>query len=196
MKDNLWEYKSTGIPDELFIRGKVPMTKAEVRSITLGKLRLKENTVFVDIGAGTGSVSIEVALLCHKGKVYAIEKNLEAINLIKLNREKFKVNLEVLSGSATEELKKIPMIDRVFVGGTGGELSSILAICQEKLRNNGRIVLNCIAIESLYESLQLLEDFGYKNIEVSLVSIAKSKHVSSYTMFESLNPIYIIAADK
>lgn len=194
---NKWEYKTYGIPDEYFIRGKVPMTKEEVRAISISKLRLNENDIVVDIGAGTGSVSIEAALVCNKGSVYSIEKNIDGVNLIKENMKHFNVkNINVISGKAPDVLEEVPIVDKAFIGGTGGNIEDIFSWLDVNLSSNGRIVINVITIENLYKSINLLKDFKYENIDVTNVSISKGKNIGTLTMMTANNPIYIISGNK
>ncbi|MBS3995587.1 MAG: precorrin-6Y C5,15-methyltransferase (decarboxylating) subunit CbiT [Alkaliphilus sp.] len=191
-----WNYKTYGIPDELFLRGKVPMTKAEVRSVTISKLKLKSDSVVVDVGAGTGSIAIEAAHICRDGKVFAIERNQEAVELIKINCEAFEVNITILHGQGAEELRKILSFDRVIIGGSGGELDEIISICYEKLAAGGICVVNSVTIETLYKANEMLRKIGFKNIEVVSMSVARGKNSGNYTLMEALNPVYIISGYK
>ncbi|TCO79495.1 precorrin-6Y C5,15-methyltransferase (decarboxylating) subunit CbiT [Marinisporobacter balticus] len=191
-----WKFKTPGIPDELFIRGKVPMTKEEVRAVTISKLRLKQDDIMVDIGAGTGSISIEAAHICTNGEVIAIERNEEGIMLIKQNSEKFEVPIKILHGNGVEKLNEIEQFDRVMIGGSGGELKKIIQICHKKLTEEGICVINCITVETLYESIQYLKETGFDHIDVVSMNIARGKAVGRYTMMEGLNPIYVISGKK
>lgn len=192
-----WAYATSGIPDSLFKRGKVPMTKEEVRTITISKLRLKSTDSIVDIGAGTGSISIEAALVANEGKIYAVEKNSEGIQLIKGNMSIFGVtNIDVVEGVAPEALTKIGEVDKVVLGGTGGNIAGIFEWVAQNLKTGGRIIVNAITIENLHSSQELMKSGGFENIEVICVSIAKGRAVGSLTMMEAQNPIYIISADK
>ncbi len=190
-------FATAGIPDSLFKRGKVPMTKEEVRVITISKLRLRNTDIVADIGAGTGSISIESALVANKGKVYAVEKNEEGIQLINENISIFGVNnIDVIEGVAPEVLFQIGKVDKVILGGTGGNIIGIFEWVTHNLKPRGRIVVNAITIENLYKSLELMKSGEFDNIEVTSVSIAKGKAIGSLTMMESQNQIYIVSADK
>ena len=135
------------IRDNEFIRGKVPMTKEEVRAVSIAKLDIQDTDTCFDIGAGTGSVSIEMARFAFKGKVYAIEMNDEAVELIKENMKKFNItNLELTHGKAPEDLNGLN-VDKIFIGGSGGNLNDVIKYSYDHLNENGRIVLNFILFE-------------------------------------------------
>ncbi|SDZ13578.1 cobalt-precorrin-6B (C15)-methyltransferase [Proteiniborus ethanoligenes] len=192
-----WPYDTSGIPDCMFKRGKVPMTKEEVRAITISKLRLRTIDKIVDIGAGTGSISIEAALVANKGKVYAVEKNGEGIELIKENAYIFQANnIEIIEGIAPEVLCQIGKVDKVILGGTGGNIKSIFEWVSHNLKSKGIIVVNAITIENLYKSMELMKEKEFENIEVISVSISKGRPIGNLTMMESQNQIYIISANR
>ncbi|KXG78911.1 precorrin-6Y C5,15-methyltransferase (decarboxylating) subunit CbiT [Thermotalea metallivorans] len=196
MKKICWNYRTPGIPDELFVRGNVPMTKEEVRAITLSKLRLREDSIVVDVGAGTGSIAIEAAQLCPKGKVIAIERKEEGVALIRENCTRFQVEVEILHGNAAHKLKAIEVFDRVIIGGSGGELEEIIQLCYDKLTKDGRIVVNSITLETLYTSIQCLEKIGFSYVEAVSVNVARGRKVGRYTLMEAINPIYVISGVK
>ena len=182
-----------GIEDERFLRAKVPMTKSEVRSISLSKLELTRDSVIYDIGAGTGSVSIEMALQASDGFVYAIEKKAEAADLIRQNAAHFHVtNLEVVEALAPEGLENLPVPTHAFIGGSSGNLIEIVELLLKK-NPSIRIVINCIALETVAESLNVLKDLPVKDTDIASVSIAKSKKVASYNMMMGQNPVYVIS---
>lgn len=190
------KYNLPGISDDLFIRGKVPMTKSEVRAITMSKLRLSEDSKILDIGAGSGSVSIEAALIAKEGHVTAIERNQAGIDLIHKNAEKFQVeNIEVISGYAPEDVPERDY-DRVFIGGTGGKMKECLKFIKGLLNKDGRVVINLITIENLYKSMEGLKELKFENIETIQVQINRGRPIGGLTLMESNNPIYIITADR
>ncbi len=184
-----------GIEDEAFLRDAVPMTKCEVRSISLSKLHLCGDSVVYDVGAGTGSVSIEAALQAVDGQVYAIEKKPEAVTLILANRQKFAAdNLTVITGPAPEALEPLPAPTHVFIGGSSGNLREIL---EAVLRKNPsvRIVINCIALETVAETLKCLKTLPVTDADIVTVSTARAKEVGRYHMMMGQNPVSIISCN-
>lgn len=181
------------IGDDEFITGNIPMTKSEVRTISIGKLNIKNSSTVYDIGAGTGSVSIETALKLSCGQLYAIEKNEEAISLIKKNKEKFKAyNIDIVKGLAPDCLENLPSPDCVFIGGSGGNLEKI--ICEVLKKNKtANVVINAIALESVNEAIRCMEKFKFEHVEITNAWISKSKKIGSYNMMMGQNPIYIIS---
>lgn len=186
-----------GIEDEEFIRGKVPMTKSEVRAVTISKLRLSKDSTILDVGAGSGSISIEAALNASLGKVYAIERNDEGIELIKENMKKFGAeNIELIHGLAPDDLPTEIKFDAIIIGGTGGNMELVLKYASEHLKNGGRLVLNLITIENMYKALQYIKENDFKDKELVQMSVSKGRFIKDITMMESNNPIYIISATK
>lgn len=182
-----------GMEDEAFLRAKVPMTKSEVRSISLSKLRLAKDSVVYDVGAGTGSISIEAALQAEDGYVYAIEKKEEAVALMRENQKKFAVdNLEIVEGLAPEALESLPAPTHVFVGGSSGNMKTILELVLKK-NPSVRIVINCIALETVAESLDCVKTLPVKEVDIAAVSIGKSKEIGKYHMMMGQNPVYVIS---
>ena len=182
-----------GIPDEEFVRGKVPMTKEEIRILSIAKLRLKEDAVVYDVGAGTGSVSIEAARLCTMGTVYAIEKNPEGISLIRENGKKMGLsNLITVEGTAPEAMDGLPSPTHAFIGGSSGNMKQIIGSLLEK-NPKIRIVINTIALESIAEVVRVLDELGIKDADIVQASLSKSKVLGRYHMMNGMNPVYIIS---
>ncbi|WP_407396594.1 precorrin-6Y C5,15-methyltransferase (decarboxylating) subunit CbiT [Anaerovibrio sp.] len=188
---------SLGIPDEEFIRGKVPMTKQEIRILTIAKARIKPDSVVCDVGAGTGSISIEAALQAKDGVVYAIERNPDGIELIKENALKFGVyNLKVIEAYAPEGMEALPKLDAVIIGGSGSNLPIILDVVDKKLIPGGRIVMNCITIQTIAQCVEYMrkrEDYTYEAIQVQ---VSQLEQVGPYDMAKANNPIYIVTCEK
>lgn len=181
-----------GICDAAFLRGKAPMTKEEVRSVSLSKLHLFKDSVCYDIGAGTGSVAVEMALRATEGHVYAIEKKEEAAALLLENKKKFCAdNLTVVSGTAPEALTGLPAPTHAFIGGSSGKLPEIVQILLEK-NPKITIVINCITLETISEVLQVLQSRPELSSEVVQMSVSRSRSVGSYHMMMGENPIYIV----
>lgn len=182
--------------DSEFIRGEVPMTKEEIRAIVLSKLELSENDSFVDIGAGTGSVCVELAKKI-LGKVFAIEQKPEAVDLIYRNIEKHKIeNIEVVEGEALDVLPLIPQCNKVFIGGSGNSLSSILDWAVAQLPLGGIIVVNAIVLDTAYEAYHYFRKQEYFEAELIQVGVNKLKEIGSKGMLLAQNPIFIITARK
>ena len=191
--ENLEPALSThGIPDEEFIRGKAPMTKEEVRSVSLSKLRLTEDSICYDVGAGTGSVSVEMALRADQGQVFAIEKKEEAAALLEENKQKFAVdNLEIIKGEAPQALENLPAPTHAFIGGSSGNLKEIVALLLGK-NPQVRIVINCITLETISEALDVLKEYDFQQREVVQLAASRSKEIGRYHLMMGENPIYII----
>ena len=187
--------------DQEFLRGKIPMTKEEVRVLSVDRLRLTEDAICYDIGAGTGSVSVEMALRATKGRVYAVERNPEAVKLLQDNRRKFKAaNLTIVEGLAPEAMEKLPPATHIFIGGSAGNMDAIIEAACAKLPKNQkansiRFVINCIAMESAAQALACAKKYGRGEPDVTQISVAKGHAVGSYTMMKSENPITIICFD-
>ena len=187
-----------GLPDAAFVRGKVPMTKQEIRILTLVKAQIGPRDIVYDIGAGTGSLSIEAARLAPEGHVYAVERKEEAIRLIEANGERFGLeNLSVIEAEAPAGLENLPLADAVLIGGSGGHLASILDCVAEKLREGGRLVLNCITVQTLAGALDYLHAheavYRYEAIQVQ---VSRLRRVGPYDMADAQNPVYIITCTK
>lgn len=183
-----------GISDGAFLRGKVPMTKEEIRTLSLSKLRLTEDAVVYDVGAGTGSISVEAALLCVKGRVYAIEQKTEAAELIRQNRQHFQVeNLEVIEGTAPECLEELPAPTHVFIGGSNGKLPEIVDKVRSK--NPGvKIVVSAVTLETISEIERLKEKLpDLPEMEIIQVNVARSRVLGAYHLMEAENPVMIAA---
>lgn len=188
-----------GIPEDEFHyrqprRGLI--TKTEVRVLSLAKLRIREESVVWDIGAGSGSVAIEAALIARKGSVWAIEKNAEDMENVTQNIEKFGVgNVTAMNARAPERLNEFPDPDAVFIGGSGGEMREILEIVWKRLRPGGRVVVNAITLDNSYEAVSSMKELGFE-VEATLVQISRSKPLLGMMSFEALNPIYIITGKR
>lgn len=182
-----------GIEDGAFIRDKVPMTKQEVRSISMAKMMLKKDSVVYDIGAGTGTVSVECGRMTTQGKIYAIEKKPEAISLIKENVIRFKLgNVRIIEGTAPESIANLEVPTHAFIGGSSGRLKPILKRLLH-LNPNIRIVINTITLESFMEVMDYIKEHHIENADIVQVQIAKAKKVADYNMMTGQNPVYVIS---
>ena len=182
------------VPDEEFIRGNVPMTKEEVRAVSIAALRLTKNAVVYDFGAGTGSVSVEAALSGADLRVYAVEKNPEAVSLICQNRKKFRTDgIRIVSGKAPETLCGLEAPTHVFIGGSSGNLQEILSCVLEK-NENARIVVNAISLETVKEVMEAAESGTLKSPEITQLTVSRSRELGRYHMMTGQNPVYIVSA--
>jgi precorrin-6B C5,15-methyltransferase / cobalt-precorrin-6B C5,C15-methyltransferase len=185
-----------GIPDEQFHQRRPQhglITKLEARMVALAKLGLRDSGVVWDVGAGSGSVAIEAALLVRYGQVYAIERDAESLEIILKNRERFGTqNLSIVGGEAPAALDGLPAPDAVFIGGSGGHLPAILDAVARALRPDGRLAVNAATLETAGAALAWLQDRGF-DTEVTLIQASRSKDVAGSTRFEAMNPVFIIA---
>ena len=195
----MWKFKTSGIPDDYFERvEKVPITKEEVRVIQISKARLKSGQTVYDIGCGSGSISIEAALqIGSSGKVLAVDYDKNAIDLTKKNMRKFEVsNISTIYGNAKEKILDLEEADTIFIGGTGEDTREIIELSQDKLKSGGRIVVGIILIETLYSVLQILDKLQFESVDITQVTISKSRKTTTGTMMLARNPVTIISATK
>lgn len=195
----MWKHSTPGIPDEFFERvEEVPITKEEVRAIQISKGRLSPGQIIYDVGCGSGSISIEAALQVQKsGKIFAIDLDPNAIELTKKNLAKFQIsNVTVILGNAKEKISELPMADTIFIGGTGGDTADIIQLCESKLKQGGRIVIGTILIETLFAVLNVVEKLKFSSIDITQITISKSRKTSTGTMMLARNPVTIISATK
>ena len=186
------DVRMSGINDEEFIRGKTPMTKSEIRAQVLSKLTLAPDSVVWDVGAGTGSVSVECALNCPLGEVYAIERNDEALSLIEQNREKFHaLNVNIVAGSAPEALDGLPTPTHVFLGGTGGETEEILKRL-ESFAKPIRVCATAVTMESAELYMKLLSE--YNDFSAVQIAVSRLEKMGRYNMFKAQNPVFVFSA--
>ncbi|HWP49130.1 MAG TPA: precorrin-6y C5,15-methyltransferase (decarboxylating) subunit CbiE [Candidatus Limnocylindrales bacterium] len=183
-----------GIPDTEFTAKKGLMTRQEIRVISLAKLQLREDSIVWDIGAGSGSLSIEASRIAREGKIFAVEKDEECIRHIRNNCAKFGITrINLTEGWAPEACRDWPSPDAVFIGGSGGKMKEILDMIFSRLRPNGHLVLNLISLERLYEVMERLRAQGWIP-EITQVSIARSKEILDMTRLVPLDPVFIVSA--
>ena len=186
--------RAPGLPDEAFERGDVPMTKQEVRAAVLAKLAVRPEDILWDVGAGTGSVSVELALAAPRGRVYAVECRPEGCALIKANREKFRTrNLVLVEGLAPDALSDLPAPDAVFIGGSKGSLAAIVDAVLDK-NPDARICVSAIALETLSAAVAALTAKG-RTVQVSQIAVSRAKAVGGLHLMMAQNPIYLITGE-
>lgn len=191
--DDFDRHPAASIPDEAWIRGEVPMTKEEVRILSLSRLRLTEDSVLYDIGAGTGSVSVEAARRAHRGTVYAIEQKADAVELIRKNKKKFRTpNVETVYGKAPAAMEALPAPTHAFIGGSSGQLKEILTLLLEK-NPKIHIVVNAITLETVAEMTRCCRELPLKDFAATLVQTARSRAVGSSHLMTGGNPVYIMS---
>lgn len=184
----------TGLPDDCFVRGETPMTKAEVRAVVMSRLRVRERDILYDVGAGTGSVSVEMALAAERGTVYAVEKDSTAVELCKLNKERFGLhNIEIVQGEAPNALRELPVPDAAFIGGSNGHLREVIALLVEK-NPAIRLVINTVTVENTNLALTLLDTDAFTDLDVMQLQVSRVKKVGKSHMMMAQNPITILSA--
>ena len=184
-----------GKADSEFIRDKVPMTKEEVREVSICKLRLTDKALVYDIGSGTGSIAMEMAGLSPDLKVYAIERKPEAVALIKKNKEKFKLdNIEVIEAEAPEGLDELPKPTHVFIGGSGGNLNEILNTLYS-MNDSMRIVITAVSLETIVQIKDILSAYPIANEDIVELQVNRSKVIGKYHMMQAENPVWICSFD-
>lgn len=190
-----WPWATHGIPDELFTRGKVPMTKQEVRSVALSKLRVAPGETVFDIGAGTGSVAVELALLAGPaGRVVAIERNPEGCSLIQRNAHDFGVDtIQVVEGTAPDCMIGLPAPDAAFIGGSGSNLDQIAATLLAA-NPHVRVCVTCVTLETVAQALQVLSAPAFEGFEAVCINASRAHALGAYNLMKAENPIYVMCA--
>ena len=182
-----------GLPDDAFIRGKAPMTSSEIRSLSLCRLGLTSKAVLWDVGAGTGSVSVEAALACPEGRVLSIEFKKDALDLLEQNRARYCLqNMEIIEGRAPEALTLLPLPTHVFIGGSGGKVRDILKVVFSK-NPWARVVVNCITSETLAELQTALKDLPVHGFQCTQVMVNREEMLGQYHYLKAGNPVFIIS---
>jgi cobalt-precorrin-6B (C15)-methyltransferase len=193
----LWDYRTPGIPDELFDRmEEVPITKEDVRALVISKLRLKENSSAIDVGCGSGSITVEICFQTKCNKVYAIDFDEKAVELTRRNLLKFDVKAEVIFSKAQDILPLLPQVDAIVIGGTSGEVERIVSLSINRLNKGGRIVIDTILIETMYKAVTTINQANLEEVDITQAIIAKARKVGTGTMMSARNPIMIISATK
>lgn len=182
------------IKDDEFIRGNCPMTKEDIRALSIWKMNLKENSTVLDVGSGTGTITVQASKISSNGVVYSIERDEDAISTTKINLDKFDCTNVILDeGDAVEILEKYikedKRFDSIFVGGSGGSLEKIIEMCSELLIQEGTIVMNFITLDNAYKAIEVMKKLNYI-VDISQVNISKNRG-QSYMMIAN-NPIYIV----
>ena len=187
--------RTPGFPDDAFIRGEVPMTKQEVRAAALAKLAVRPTDTLWDVGAGTGSVSVELALAAPRGHVYAVECAPDACALIRQNREKFHAyNLSLIEGTAPQVLADLPAPDAVFIGGTKGSMAEVVDAALAK-NPNARLCISAIALETLSAAIAALAAHG-QTAEVTQLAVSRTRPAGKLHLLMANNPIFLITGER
>jgi cobalt-precorrin-6B (C15)-methyltransferase len=185
-----------GYKDEEYIRGKAPMTKREIRILTLTLMGIEPNDTVIDIGAGSGGLTMEIAHAAYNGKVYAVEHKQEAIEIIQKNIKKFNAEqVEIIEGKAPETLGKIDQADKIVIGGTGGNLEEILKWSSDHLVSGGGVVSNFIVLENAAAAMTLMKKY-FTDVDIVQVGVNRGRKLAGMTMLEANNPIFIITGGK
>ena len=182
------------IKDDEFIRGNCPMTKEDIRALSIWKMNLKENSTVLDVGSGTGTITVQASKISSNGVVYSIERDEDAISTTKINLDKFDCTNVILDECDAVEIlekyiKEDKRFDSIFVGGSGGSLEKIIEMCSELLIQEGTIVMNFITLDNAYKAIEVMKKLNYL-VDISQVNISKNRG-QSYMMIAN-NPIYIV----
>lgn len=189
-----FEDRCPGLPDEVFIRGQAPMTKQEVRAAALAKLAVRPGDTLWDVGAGTGSVSVELALAAPRGRVFAVECQEEACSLIRHNRRRFSAwNLQLVEGRAPQVLENLPVPDAIFIGGTKGGMEEIVAMALEK-NPRVRLCISAIAVETLSAAVTALTGHGLE-VQVTQIAVSRTKAAGGLHLLMANNPTFLITGN-
>jgi cobalt-precorrin-6B (C15)-methyltransferase len=193
----IWQYATPGIPDDMFERlPGIPMSKCEVRLLLISHLRLRSHSVFWDIGAGTGTIPVEVGLLCPTSKIIAIERDQEVAGLINQNCLKFGVkNVEIIIGSAPECLDSLVIPDRILIEG-GRSVKEILEYCWQRLAIGGRVIATATTLEGLYSISESFSQLHVRNVEIVQSAVNRLETKGNRQIFAAVNPIFILSGDK
>jgi precorrin-6Y C5,15-methyltransferase (decarboxylating) len=185
-----------GIPDEEFRLSRRVITQEEIRVLALAKLRLRQDITLWDIGAGSGSVSIEADNLIRNGRIYAVEQDEERVEILRDNLRRMDSRKVILvNGTAPDCLEDLPDPDRVFIGGAGGNLQEVLEVVETRLSAGGRVVVNAMALGTLFAVSEFFERSGYR-VEIAAINISRTNPATDYKVFEAINPVYMIMAEK
>ena len=193
----IWPYATPGIPDDMFERlPGIPMSKCEVRLLLISHLRLRSHSVFWDIGAGTGTIPVEVGLLCPTSKIMAIERDQDVAGLIDQNCLKFGVkNVEIVIGSAPECLDNLVIPDRILIEG-GRSVKEILEYCWQRLAIGGRVIATATTLEGLYSISESFSQLHVRNVEIVQSAVNRLETKGNRQIFAAVNPIFILSGDK
>jgi len=182
-----------GLPDNYYHHQQGLITKSEIRAITLSKLRLLKDHVLWDLGAGSGSISLEASLLVPLGKVIALEKKSERIQQIEINKSRFGVkNLEIVQAVLPEGLEGLPQPDRIFIGGGGRDLKKIINAAVTFLKPDGLVVVNTVLMQNIQTASETLQALDFKTSKVQ-VQISRSQDMPWGDRLEAQNPVWIIS---
>lgn len=190
--------RSLGLPDDAFEQRRPnqgQITKREVRAVSLYSLGLRQDSVVWDIGAGTGSISVEAALIANRGQVYAVERDTDSLPILQANVSRWgSENIHIVPGEAPGALDGLPDPDSVFVGGSGGNLSAILEYAASRLNSGGSIVVNLAVLERTQEAYRLLKELGLDTELTQVISARGKEMADGAVRLESLNPVFIVSA--
>ena len=185
-------FGAPSLRDSDFERGKTPMTKEEVRALVVAKLRIEPGNTVWDVGAGTGSVSVEMARAACAGRVFAVEKSAEGLSLLERNRKALGVsNLVLVPGPAPKVLAGLPAPDRVFIGGSTGSLAAIVQ-ASVAANPNVRICLTTVTLETLSDAISCLRELGIEDADIVQISVARASQAGAYHLMKAENPVYIV----